>query len=71
MQKICDVQGQAASRLRINRLRESENLEETARAVLKRLGEIKRPYLTAVAVRHLSCIVTHEGCPESRVQSQS
>ncbi|MGF1938778.1 MAG: hypothetical protein RM347_031205 [Nostoc sp. ChiQUE02] len=33
---------------RISRLRENENLEEAARAVLKHLGELKRPYLTAV-----------------------
>jgi hypothetical protein len=33
---------------RIHRLRENENLEEAARAVLKHLGELKRPYLTAV-----------------------
>lgn len=32
---------------RILRLRESENLEEVARNVLKYLGELKRPYLTA------------------------
>ncbi|MHC5853862.1 hypothetical protein [Nostoc sp.] len=31
---------------RISRLRENENLEEAARAVLKHLGELKRPYLT-------------------------
>ncbi len=37
MQVICD---------RINRLRNNENLEEAARAVLKHLGEFKRPYLT-------------------------
>ncbi|MDZ7966187.1 MAG: hypothetical protein RM368_14590 [Nostoc sp. DedSLP03] len=39
MQEICD---------RINKLRENENLEEAARAVMKHLGEVKRPYLTAV-----------------------
>jgi DNA-directed RNA polymerase subunit L len=33
---------------RISRLREKENLEEAARAVLKHLGELKRPYLTEV-----------------------
>jgi hypothetical protein len=47
MQHICD---------RIRRLRESENLEEAARAVLKHLGEVKRPYLTAVEERLLSVI---------------
>ncbi|MEH2255251.1 hypothetical protein [Nostoc sp.] len=33
---------------RISRLRENENLEEAARAMLKYLGELKRSYLTAV-----------------------
>lgn len=32
---------------RISRLRENENLEEAVRAVLKHLGELKRPYLTS------------------------
>ncbi|MBE9053230.1 hypothetical protein IQ243_22950 [Nostocales cyanobacterium LEGE 11386] len=31
---------------RINKLRDSDNLEEAALAVLKHLGELKRPYLT-------------------------
>lgn len=31
----------------ISRLGENENLEEAAHAVLKHLGELKRPYLTA------------------------
>ncbi|MBU7587465.1 MAG: hypothetical protein KAF91_32340 [Nostoc sp. TH1S01] len=39
---------------RITRLRESENLEEAARAVLKCLGEMKRPYLTAFEEELLS-----------------
>jgi hypothetical protein len=39
MQVICD---------RINKLQENENLEETARAMLKYLGELKRSYLTAI-----------------------
>ncbi|ACC85029.1 hypothetical protein [Nostoc punctiforme] len=38
MRQICD---------RIRRLRKNESLEEAARAVLKHLGEVKRPYLTA------------------------
>ncbi|MEH2162869.1 MAG: hypothetical protein V7K38_18035 [Nostoc sp.] len=33
---------------RIHRLREKENLEESARTALKHLGELKPPYLTAV-----------------------
>jgi len=45
MQVICDACG--GLRLRIHRLRENENLEEAARAVLKHLGELKRPYLAA------------------------
>jgi hypothetical protein len=47
MQEICD---------RITRLRESENLEEAARAVLKHLGELERPYLTTVEEKLLSLI---------------
>ncbi len=39
MQKICDAYGGLC--LRISRLRENENLEEAARAVLKYLGELK------------------------------
>ncbi|MEH2254611.1 hypothetical protein [Nostoc sp.] len=31
---------------RINRLRDNGNFEEAAYAVLKHLGELKRPYLT-------------------------
>ncbi|MGJ5634504.1 hypothetical protein [Nostoc sp. CALU 1950] len=38
MQVICD---------RIIRLRENKNLEDAPSAVLKHLGELKRPYLTA------------------------
>ncbi|MEH2324665.1 MAG: hypothetical protein V7K32_14075 [Nostoc sp.] len=41
---------------RIHRLRKNENLEEAARAVLKHLGELKRPYLTAVEEKLLSVI---------------
>ncbi|MBE9211056.1 hypothetical protein IQ244_32145 [Nostoc sp. LEGE 06077] len=47
MQEICD---------RIRGLRENENLEEAGRAVLKYLGEMKRPYLTAVEEKLLSLI---------------
>jgi hypothetical protein len=47
MWEICD---------RISRLRENESLEEAARAVLKHLGELKRPYLTAVEEKLLSLI---------------
>ncbi|WP_414756604.1 hypothetical protein [Anabaena sp. CCY 9910] len=45
MRGICD---------RIHRLRECENLEEAAGAVLKHLGEGKRPYLTAFEEELLS-----------------
>ncbi|MDM9580124.1 hypothetical protein [Nostoc sp. GT001] len=41
---------------RIHRLRENENLEEAARAVLKHLGELKRPYLNEFEERLLSFI---------------
>jgi hypothetical protein len=41
---------------RINRLRNNENLEEAARAMLKYLGELKRPYLTVVEEKLLSLI---------------
>ncbi|MDZ8139795.1 MAG: hypothetical protein RM049_31665 [Nostoc sp. DedQUE04] len=47
MRVICD---------RISRLRENENLEEAAHAVLKHLGELKRPYLTAVEEKLLGLI---------------
>jgi predicted TIM-barrel enzyme len=41
---------------RITRLRQNENLEEAGRAVLKYLGELKRPYLTQVEQKLLSLI---------------
>lgn len=41
---------------RLTRLRESESLEEAAKAVLKFLGELKRPYLTQVEQKLLSLI---------------
>jgi hypothetical protein len=47
MREVCD---------RLSRLRENENLEEAARAVLKHLGELKRPYLTDVEEKLLSLI---------------
>ncbi|WP_193200068.1 hypothetical protein [Nostoc sp. MG11] len=46
---------------RIRRLRERENLEEAARAVLKYLGELKRPYLTTVEEKLLSLIEQEYG----------
>ncbi|WP_375502577.1 hypothetical protein [uncultured Nostoc sp.] len=55
MQVICD---------RISRLRENENLEEAARAVLKHLGELKRPYLTAVEEKLLGVIEQEYGVNE-------
>ncbi|MBW4457704.1 MAG: hypothetical protein KME55_36520 [Nostoc indistinguendum CM1-VF10] len=41
---------------RLTRLRQNENLEEAGRAVLKYLGELKRPYLTQVEQKLLSLI---------------
>ncbi|AUB41649.1 Site-specific DNA-cytosine methylase [Nostoc flagelliforme CCNUN1] len=41
---------------RITRLRQNENLEEAGRAVLKYLGELKRPYLIQVEQKLLSLI---------------
>ncbi|RCJ41336.1 hypothetical protein A6770_36075 [Nostoc minutum NIES-26] len=52
MRQICD---------RIRRLRENENLEEAARAVLKYLGELKRSHLTAVEEKLLSLIEAEYG----------
>ncbi|WP_416235769.1 hypothetical protein [Nostoc sp. UHCC 0252] len=46
---------------RISILRENENLEEAARAVLKHLGELKRPYLTAVEEKLLGVIEQEYG----------
>jgi hypothetical protein len=46
---------------RIRRLREDENLEEAGRAVLKYLGELKRPYLTAVEEKLLDLIELEYG----------
>ncbi|MBW4458254.1 MAG: hypothetical protein KME55_39855 [Nostoc indistinguendum CM1-VF10] len=55
MQLLCD---------RISRLQENENLEEAARAVLKHLGELKRPYLTAVEEKLLGLIEQEYGVNE-------
>ncbi|MEH2002819.1 MAG: hypothetical protein V7L00_29515 [Nostoc sp.] len=55
MREICD---------RIHRLRENENLEQAARAVLKHLGELKRPYLTVVEEKVLSLIEQEYGVNE-------
>ncbi len=52
MQVICD---------RIHRLGENENLEDAPTAVLKHLGELKRPYLTAVEEKLLSVIEKEYG----------
>lgn len=41
---------------RINKLRNSDNLEAAAVAVLKHLGELKRPYLTEFEAEILSFI---------------
>lgn len=46
---------------RINRLRENENLEDAPSAMLKHLGELKRPYLTAVEEKLLSLIEKEYG----------
>ncbi|MBW4565949.1 MAG: hypothetical protein KME32_33690 [Mojavia pulchra JT2-VF2] len=55
MQLLCD---------RISRLREEENLEEAARAVLKHLGELKRPYFTIVEAKLLSLIEREYGATD-------
>ncbi|MEH2383648.1 MAG: hypothetical protein V7K27_32950 [Nostoc sp.] len=47
MQLLCD---------RIHKLRENENLEDARSAMLKYLGELKRPYLTAVEEKLLSVL---------------
>lgn len=46
---------------RINRLRDNENLEEAARTMLKHLGKLKRPYLTAVEEKLLSVLESEYG----------
>ncbi|MBD2730486.1 hypothetical protein H6G96_30265 [Nostoc sp. FACHB-892] len=46
---------------RISKLRENESLEEAARAVLKHLGELKRPYLTVVEEKLLGLIEKEYG----------
>ncbi|MBD2526422.1 hypothetical protein [Nostoc sp. FACHB-133] len=59
MQLISDACG--GLRLRISRLRENENLENAPSAVLKHLGKLKRPYLTAVEEKLLSVIEREYG----------
>ncbi len=46
---------------RISRLRENENLEDAPSAVLKHLGKLKRPYLTAVEEQLLGVIEREYG----------
>ncbi|MCC5661224.1 hypothetical protein LC608_30535 [Nostoc sp. XA010] len=46
---------------RISRLRENENLEDAPSAMLKHLGELKRPYLTAMEEKLLSVIEREYG----------
>ncbi|QFS52106.1 hypothetical protein [Nostoc sphaeroides] len=48
-------------RLRIHRLWENQNLEDASSAVLKHLGELKRPYLTAIVKKLLSVIEKEYG----------
>jgi hypothetical protein len=45
----------------IARLRENENLEDAPTAMLKHLGELKRPYLTAIVKKLLSVIEKEYG----------
>ncbi|WP_242056135.1 hypothetical protein [Nostoc flagelliforme] len=52
MQKICD---------RISRLRENDNLENAPSAMLKYLGELKRPYLTEFEEKLLGFIEQEYG----------
>ncbi|MFW9259284.1 hypothetical protein [Nostoc sp. CALU 546] len=47
--------------LRISRLREDENLEDAPSAVLKHLGELKRPYLSEFEEKLLSFIEQEYG----------
>jgi hypothetical protein len=49
------------ARLRITRLRENENLGEVACAMLKHLGEFKRPYLANLKEKLLSLIEKQYG----------
>ncbi|MBW4616385.1 MAG: hypothetical protein KME21_24540 [Desmonostoc vinosum HA7617-LM4] len=55
MQFLCDGCANVKDE-RLSRLRGNENLEDAARAVLKHLGELKRPYLTTVEEKLLSVI---------------
>ena len=54
MQQISDACG--GLRLRINRLRNHENLEDAPSASAQHLGELKRPYLMAVEEKLLGLI---------------
>ncbi|MEH2004512.1 hypothetical protein [Nostoc sp.] len=49
---------------RISRLQENENLEDAPSAVLKHLGELKRPYLTVVEEKLLGLIEKEYGVDE-------
>lgn len=49
---------------RISRLRNHENLEETAVVLLKQLGQIKRPYLTRLEEKMLSLIELECACEQ-------
>ncbi|ODG99943.1 hypothetical protein A4S05_35620 [Nostoc sp. KVJ20] len=62
MREVCDC---------ISRLRDNQNLKEAARAVLQHLGELKRPYLTAVEEKLLGFVekeygIIDEVLPNSR-----
>lgn len=46
---------------RIHRLWKNQNLEDASSAVLKHLGELKRPYLTAMEKKLLSVIEKEYG----------
>ncbi|HYX13033.1 MAG TPA: hypothetical protein VE944_01425 [Nostoc sp.] len=59
MQVICDAFG--GLRLRISRLRDSGKLEAPAEAVMKCLGELKRPYLTEFEEKLLGFIEQEYG----------
>ncbi|BAY42017.1 hypothetical protein NIES2111_64130 (plasmid) [Nostoc sp. NIES-2111] len=56
---------------RITRLRDCENLEEAARAVLKHLGKVRRAYLTDVEEKFLSLIEQEYGVGLSNLYSRN
>lgn len=64
MQLISDGAVSPTGSDRVRRLWENENLEEAAHAVLKYLGELKRPYLTAMEKKLLSVIEKEYGINE-------